>query len=161
MENILKYIGFSILYPWSSNENTENLILCMCSVAWYTRLFVILWTADCQAPQSMGFSRQEYWSDSSRGSSQTGIRPPCPALQVDSLPAELTGKPIPRQHIKKQRHYFADKVCILKDMIFPVVMYGCESWTIRKTECWRIDTFKLWSWRRESLGQQGDPISQS
>ena len=33
-------------------------------------------------------------------------------------------------------------------MVFPVVMYGCESWTIKKTECWRIDAFKLWCWRR-------------
>ena len=38
----------------------------------------------------------------------------------------------PRQHIKKQRHYFVDKVCLVKAMVFPVVTYGCESWTIRK-----------------------------
>ena len=38
----------------------------------------------------------------------------------------------PRQHIKKQRHYFATKVCLVKAMVFPVVMYGCESWTIKK-----------------------------
>ena len=37
-----------------------------------------------------------------------------------------------RQHIKKQRHYFANKVCLVKAMVFPVVMYGCKSWTIRK-----------------------------
>ena len=41
----------------------------------------------------------------------------------------------PRQHIKMQRHYFANKVCLVKAMVFPVVMYGCESWTIKKTEC--------------------------
>ena len=40
------------------------------------------------------------------------------------------------------------KVCIVKAMVFPVVMYGCESWTIKKTECQRIDAFKLWCWRR-------------
>ena len=40
-----------------------------------------------------------------------------------------------RQHIKKQRHYFAKKVHLVKAMIFPVVMYGCESWTIKKAEC--------------------------
>ena len=40
------------------------------------------------------------------------------------------------------------KVCILKAIVFPVVMYGCESWTIKKAECWRIDAFKLWCWRR-------------
>ena len=50
--------------------------------------------------------------------------------------------------IKRQRHYFADKVCLVKAMLFPVVMYGCESWTIKKPECWIIDTFELWCWRR-------------
>ena len=41
-----------------------------------------------------------------------------------------------------------EKVCLLKAMIFPVVMYGCESWTIKKTECQRFDAFELWCWRR-------------
>ena len=50
----------------------------------------------------------------------------------------------PRQHIKKQRRYFANKVHLVKTMGFPVVMYGCESWTIKKVELWRIDAFKLW-----------------
>ena len=50
----------------------------------------------------------------------------------------------PRQHIKKQRHYFANKVCVVKIMVFPVVMYGCESWSIKKAERQRIDAFKLW-----------------
>ena len=40
------------------------------------------------------------------------------------------------------------KVHLVKAMIFPVVMYGCESWTIKKAECWRIDAFELWCWRR-------------
>ena len=40
------------------------------------------------------------------------------------------------------------KTCIVKAMIFPVVMYGCESWTIKKAECQRIDIFELWCWRR-------------
>ena len=40
------------------------------------------------------------------------------------------------------------KVCLVKAMVFPVVMYGCESWTINKTECRRIDAFELWCWRR-------------
>ena len=39
------------------------------------------------------------------------------------------------------------KVCLVKAMVFPVVMYGCESWTIKKAECWRIDAFELWCWR--------------
>ena len=54
----------------------------------------------------------------------------------------------PRQHIKKQRHYFTDKVHLVKAMVFPVVMYGCESWTVKKVECQRIDAFELWCWRR-------------
>ena len=40
----------------------------------------------------------------------------------------------PRQHIKKQRHYFANICRLVKAMVFPVVMYGCESWTIKKAE---------------------------
>ena len=40
------------------------------------------------------------------------------------------------------------KVCLVKAMVFPVVMYGCESWTIKKAECQRIDAFELWFWRR-------------
>ena len=40
------------------------------------------------------------------------------------------------------------KVCLVKATVFPVVMYGCESWTVKKAECWRIDAFELWCWRR-------------
>ena len=40
------------------------------------------------------------------------------------------------------------KVRLVKPMAFPVVMYGCESWTVKKAECWRIDAFELWCWRR-------------
>ena len=40
------------------------------------------------------------------------------------------------------------KVHLVKAMVFPVVMYGCENWTVKKAECWRIDTFELWCWRR-------------
>ena len=54
----------------------------------------------------------------------------------------------PRQCIKKQRRHFVDKVHIVKAMIFPVVVYGCESWTKKKTEHQRIDAFELWCWRR-------------
>ena len=43
---------------------------------------------------------------------------------------------------------FLTKVHILKAMVFPVVMYGYESWVVKKTECQRIDTFELWCWRR-------------
>ena len=69
----------------------------------------------------------------------------------------------PRQHIKKQRHYFDNKGPSSQTMVFPVVMYGCESWTIKKAERQRMDAFELWCWRRlvRVLGLQGDPISPS
>ena len=54
----------------------------------------------------------------------------------------------PRQHITKQRHYFANKVHLVKAKVFPVVRYWCESWTIKKAEHRRIDAFELWCWRR-------------
>ena len=52
------------------------------------------------------------------------------------------------QHIKKQRHYFANKGLTSQAMIFPVVMYGCESWTIKKAEYRKTDAFELWCWKR-------------
>ena len=53
------------------------------------------------------------------------------------------------------------KVHLVKAVVFLVVMYGCESWTMKKAERQRIDAFELWCWRRllESLGLQGDPTS--
>ena len=50
----------------------------------------------------------------------------------------------PRQHIKKQRHYFDNKGPYSKAMALPEVMYGCASWTIKKAECQKIDAFELW-----------------
>ena len=55
-------------------------------------------------------------------------------------------------------------VHLVKAMVFPVVMYGCESWTVKKAEHRKIDAFEPWCWRRllgESLGLQGDPTSPS
>ena len=56
------------------------------------------------------------------------------------------------------------KFCILKAMVFPIVKYGYESWTIKKAECWKIDAFELWYWVRlvrVPCGLQGDQISPS
>ena len=50
--------------------------------------------------------------------------------------------------LKGRDNTLPTKVCLVKAMVFPVVMYGCESWTIKKAECWRIDAFELWCWRR-------------
>ena len=50
--------------------------------------------------------------------------------------------------LKSRDITLSTKVCLIKAMVFPVVMYGCESWTIKKAECQRIDAFELWCWRR-------------
>ena len=50
--------------------------------------------------------------------------------------------------LKSRDITLSTKVHLVKAMAFPVVMYGCESWTIKKAECWRIDAFELWCWRR-------------
>ena len=54
----------------------------------------------------------------------------------------------PRKAVEKQRHYSTNKGTIVKAVVFPVVMYGYESWTIKNAECQRIGAFKLWFWRR-------------
>ena len=54
----------------------------------------------------------------------------------------------PRQRITKQRCYFSNKGPLVKATVYPLVMYGCESWTIKKAECWRAVAFDLWCWRR-------------
>ena len=50
--------------------------------------------------------------------------------------------------LKSRDIILTTKVCLVKAMVFPVVLYGCESWTIKKAECQRIDTFEWWCWRR-------------
>ena len=54
----------------------------------------------------------------------------------------------PRQHIKSRDITLPTEIHLVKAIVFPVVMYGCESWTIKKVEHWRIDAFELWCWRR-------------
>ena len=50
--------------------------------------------------------------------------------------------------LKRRGTTLPTKVCVVKAMVFPVVTYGCESWTVEKAECRRIDAFELWCWRR-------------
>ena len=64
-----------------------------------------------------------------------GRKPPLEFL--DPLAPRKVRYDKPRQHIKKQRHHFANKVCIVKVVVFPVVMYGYERWTIKKAECFQ------------------------
>ena len=65
-------------------------------------------------------------------------------LEWDAIAFSMTNL----DSIKKQRHYLLTKVHRVKAMVFPVVMYGCESWTIKKAEHQRTDVFELWCWRR-------------
>ena len=63
--------------------------------------------------------------------------------------------------VLKSRHIaLPRKVHLVKAMVLPVVMYGCEIWTIKKVECKRIDAFELWCWIKP-LGLQGDPTNPS
>ena len=84
------------------------------------RLFVTPWTVAHQAPPSMGFSRQQYWSA---------------RTNLDNI-------------LKSRDVTLLTKVHIVKAMVFPVVMFGCESWMIKKAEHQRTDVFKLWCWRK-------------
>ena len=79
-----------------------------------------------QAPPSMGFSRQEYWS---------GVPLPSPMTNLDSI-------------LKRRDITLQTKVHLVRAMVFPVVMYGCESWTVKKAERQRIDAFEQCCWRR-------------
>ena len=54
--------------------------------------------------------------------------------------------------------YLVGRVCIVKAMVFSVVIYDCESWTIKKVECWRIDAFKLWSWSRLTRARRSNQL---
>ena len=84
------------------------------------------WTAAYQAPPSMEFSRQEYWS---------GLPLPSLMTNLDSI-------------LKSRDSTLPTEVHLTKAMAFPGVMYGCESWTVKKPEHQRIDAFELWCWRR-------------
>ena len=90
------------------------------------RPLVTPWIAAYQAPLSMGFSRQEYWS---------GVASPSPMNNLDSI-------------LKSRDITLLAKVCLVKAMVFPVAMYECESWTIKKAERRKTDAFELWCWIR-------------
>ena len=58
----------------------------------------------------------------------------------------------------QETHQLLGQACIVEAMVFPVVTYGCESWTIKKAECRRIDAFELWCWRRLESPLDGKEI---
>ena len=100
------------------------------------------------------FSRQEYRSGlpcSLPGDlPYPGIEPRSPTLQADSLLSEPPGKPMTNLDsvLKNRDITLPTKVRLVKAIVFPVVMYGCESWTIKKAENRKTDAFELWCWRR-------------
>ena len=132
-------------------------------------LFVTLWTVAHQASLSMGFCRQEYWSGLPFPS-PTG---PITSWQIDGeimtdfifLGSKITADGDCSHEIKRPLLpgrkammtlgsilksidiTLPTKVCLVKAMVFPVAMYGSETWTIKKVECQRIGAFELWCWR--------------
>ena len=112
-----------------------------------------------QAPPSLGFSRQEHWSglpfpspmyESEKGKWSRSVvsesswphgQQPARLLRPWDFPGKSTV-------LKSKSITLLTKVCIVKAMVFAVVLYGCETWTIKKAECWRIHAFDLWCWRR-------------
>ena len=98
-----------------------------------------------QDPPSLGFSRQDYWSGS-----------PSPSLADGDCSHENERRLLLRRKdvtnlasiLKSRDITLPTKVRLVKAMVFPLVMYGCESWTVKKPECQRIDAFELWCWRR-------------
>ena len=118
--------------PWDSpGKNTgvgcHFLLQCMKVKSLnHVQLLATPWTAAYQTPPSMGFSRQEYWS---------GVPLPSPRTNLDSI-------------LKRRDITLSTKIHLVKAMVFPFVMYGCESWTIKKAEHQRIDAFELQYWRR-------------
>ena len=139
MAGLQYYVNFGV----QQSDSIMHIYACMLSHFSCVRLFKTLWTATCQAPLSMGFSRQEYWR---------GLPYPSPGHLPDSgiewASLMSPAVPIMSPAIIKQRHYFAKKVQLVKAMVFLAVTYGCESWTIKKAEHQRIDSFELWFWRR-------------
>ena len=98
----------------------------------------------------------QYWSPCSPRDSQESSPTPqfksisSSGLRVLSCPAQqhLLFWTFMYLHPNLPSSMLPTKLCLVKAMVFPVVMYGCESWTIKKAECWRIDAFELWCWRR-------------
>ena len=114
----LEWVAISFSNSWKWKVKVKSL-----SCVW---LLATPWTAAYQAPPSMGFSRQEYWN---------GV----------PLPSQMTS---PDSTLKSRDITLVTRVRLVKAMVFPVVMYGCESWTKKKAERRRIDAFELWYWRR-------------
>ena len=115
---------------------------------------------DCKEIQPV-YSEDQPWDFFGRNDAKAEaplLWPPVQWADLQSLEGHIRNGPYPWGETN-----FVNKVCLVKAMVFPVVMYVCESWTIKKAECRRIDAFEVCgvgedSW--ESLGLQGGPTSQ-
>ena len=114
----LEWVAISFSNAWKWKVKVKSLSR--------VRLLATPWKAAYQAPPSMGFSRQEYWS---------GVPLPSPMTNLDGI-------------LKSRDITLPTNIRLVKAMVFPVFMYGCKSWTIKKAEPWRIDAFELRYWRR-------------
>jgi len=129
----------------------------------HVQLFATPWTVAYQAPLSMGFSRQEYWSGGAIAFSVTANRwgkmetvayfiflgskitvdNDC-SHKIKTLALGRKAMTALDSILKRRDITLITKVCIVKVMVFPIVMYRCEIWTMKKAECLRTDAFKLW-----------------
>ena len=128
----LEWVAISFSNTWKWKVKVKSL-----SRVW---LLATPWTAAYQAPPSMGFARQEYWS---------GV--PLPSLDDIAASAKQSSATTCMERKSRKEGiytYIQLKVRLVKAVVFPVVVYRCESWTLKKAECWRIDAFELWCWRR-------------
>ena len=84
-----------------------------------------------------------------KGKSESEVAQSCPSL-LDPMDCSLPGSSVQgifQARVQSRDITLPTKVCLVKAMIFPVVMYGCDSWTINKAQSRRIDAFELWCWR--------------
>ena len=138
---VLEWFGIKL---WASNLEP-----------WLLAVSVTL--ASCIFQFSSVQSSHSVMSDSLRPHESPHARPPCPSpipgVHSNSCPSLLLGRKVMTNldSIFKSRDItLPTKVCLVKAMVFPVVMYGCESWTVKKAECWRSDAFEPWCWTLES-----------
>ena len=137
----LEWVAISFSNAWKWKVKVKLL-----SRVW---LLATPWTAAYQAPPSMRFAKQEYWSG-------LPLSSPSKIMADGDCSHEIKRRLLLGREVmtnldsilKSRDNTLPTKVRLVKAMVFPVVMYGCESWTVKKAECRRIDAFELWCWRR-------------
>ena len=135
-------------FAWMSVLSFGSFVLLWHILITVVSLFVLFWTfsyfltlqvasesSSCSNPKFNHFSKEPWflsWENDIRRCLLLGRKG---MTNIDSI-------------LKSRDISLPKKFCLVKAMVFPVVMYGCESWTIKKTECWTIYAFEMWCWRR-------------